>query len=185
LLAMLDTYPDAQSLSRSYRLRLAIQHSFFHLHEMQRLGAWGALHYFAHKLKGRLGFSIMPLEAASTREIPGLSFAQVPYRVQQKARIAMEGYRPKFYRGKIRFLAAKTSSFFLPPDPTAVWKKLCRDFELESLSCDHFEMMGPKRDYFASVLTHYVHEAVNRDSAENADANASGKQISASSYTER
>jgi hypothetical protein len=51
----------------------------------------------------------------------------------------------------------------LPNDPTAIWKRLATELEIETVPGDHLGMVGTHFKSLAAVLTHYVEEADRKD----------------------
>jgi hypothetical protein len=76
--------------------------------------------------------------------------------------VALERYRPTVYRGKINFVRPEANSY-LPNDPTAIWKRLATELEIETVPGDHLGMVGTHFKSLAAVLTHYVEEADRKD----------------------
>jgi aspartate racemase len=157
-LVLLDTYPSERAFSGAQRSRLIAQRMKFHINGMRRSPA-GAAGYLVDKLRAKRELSRADKNSENALSSCELFPTQACQRVEQKARVAMAHYRPRFYQRKIRFLAAKTSSFFLPSDPISVWRNLSSDFELETIPCDHSEMIEANRDHLASILTRYIQEA--------------------------
>jgi thioesterase domain-containing protein/acyl carrier protein len=138
LLAMLDAYPH----SLKQRIRL-------YAHQVRR-----GLRNFRN-LSGR----------ALYQPPPGVSLTPVMQRVRESAYLALTRYRPRFYRGKIKFVRAQIPSGF-PDDPVAVWASLAEKFEVETVAGDHLGMIETHYEDLASILTRYLNEAaadISRD----------------------
>jgi thioesterase domain-containing protein len=72
----------------------------------------------------------------------------------------MAHYRPRFYRGKIRFVRPEGDNY-LPSDPAALWKGLAAELDVEIVPGDHLGMVNTHFESLAAVLTRYVKEAVD------------------------
>jgi hypothetical protein len=79
-------------------------------------------------------------------------------RVRDSAYVALTRYRPRFYRGKIKFVRAAVTSGF-PADAAAVWAPLAQEIEVETVPGDHLGMIATHYDSLASVLSRYLREA--------------------------
>jgi acetoacetyl-CoA synthetase len=77
--------------------------------------------------------------------------------VRQSAYRALNRYRPRFYADKIKFVRARIVSRF-PDDPAAVWGKLVRGLEVETVPGDHQGMLKEHFESLASVLARFVRE---------------------------
>lgn len=80
-----------------------------------------------------------------------------PRRVRRSGYVALERYRPRFYNGKIYFVKAAVASVF-PDHPTAIWGHLAKNFELETVPGDHFEMLRTHAETLAAMLSRYAGE---------------------------
>jgi acetoacetyl-CoA synthetase len=160
LLVLVDTYPHPRYFRPDQRLWLFARRIGGHLSEMKQMPIRGAFSYLMGVVKRRFRIA----GAHSPRTLPEasrLSFAQTTLRVKRSDFIALERYRPRFYRGKIRFVRPEANSY-LPNDPTAVWKKLAAELQVETVPGDHLGMVGTHFESLAAVLTRYVLEAVGR-----------------------
>jgi len=63
-------------------------------------------------------------------------------RIRDSAYVALTRYRPRFYRGKIKFVRAAVVTGF-PADAEAVWTPLTEEIEVETVPGDH---LGNDRD---------------------------------------
>jgi acetoacetyl-CoA synthetase len=158
LLALVDTYPHPHFFPLGERLRLGTKRVRGHVSDLRKkpLRIAAAQMFGVFKRKFRLAeggdSSVVPAESSP------LSYARTILRVKKSDLLAMKRYRPRFYRGKIRFVRPETNSY-LPNDPTAVWKNMSADFEVETVPGDHLGMIGEHFESLASVLTRYVREA--------------------------
>jgi hypothetical protein len=87
-----------------------------------------------------------------------LSLAETMTWVKQKDFQALERYRPRFYKGKIKFVRPEGNSY-LPVHPATVWKNLAAQFELDMVPGDHLGMISTHFDRLGALLTTYVTEA--------------------------
>ncbi len=95
-----------------------------------------------------------------------LSFAETTAHVKQFDFLAMRRYRPQFYPGKIKFVRPETNSY-LPTDPTAFWKHLAAEFEVETVPGDHLGMIGKHFEKLAETLSGYVKAALSQEEKSN------------------
>jgi acetoacetyl-CoA synthetase len=156
LLVLVDTYPHPRYLSPGQRLRLMAQRARRHLSEMKKMPTRGAFSYFVRGLERRL--HVAGVRGHRLPEPSRLSFAHTTSRVQETAYVAFGRYRPRFYRGRIKFVRAEGNSYF-PNDPAAVWGKLADEFELETVPGGHLDIVEAEFESLAAVLTRYVRGA--------------------------
>jgi len=145
-LVLVDTYPHPRYFPPGQRLWLSAKRTGDRLSNLFRM-------------KGTPAHLIGGLERGGTfpPEPSRLSFEQTTGRVKTSDLVALERYRPRFYRGKIRFVRPEGKSY-LPNDPTAVWKKLATELEVETVPGDHLGMVETHFESLAAVLTRYVEE---------------------------
>jgi acetoacetyl-CoA synthetase len=139
LLAMLDSYPHVSSLSGSQRVRLANRQT------------WRRA---ARRLKW-LGVQ------APYETIVDAPSSPVLQHFRDRSYVALEGYRPRFYPGKINFVRAAIPTDF-PADPTAIWSDLAQEFELETVPGDHLGIMTAHFESLAHVISGYVRNATSK-----------------------
>jgi acetoacetyl-CoA synthetase len=158
LLVLIDTYPHPRWFPPGQRLWLTAKRTRGHISDLTDMPIRGAFSSVVQALKRRLHI------AAHRRIVPPgrsrLSFAETTLRVKESDFLALERYRPRFYEGKIRFVKPQTNSY-LPNDPTALWKTLATELEVETVPGDHLAMVGTRFASLAAVLTRYVEEAVD------------------------
>jgi acetoacetyl-CoA synthetase len=157
LLAMLDSYPHIRYLSTGQRLRLTARLTARRLSAVVKLGMRGALAFVLRP-------SQRPLLISTDRYRPpnGVLLSPSMRRVRDSSYLALTRYRPRFYRGKIRFVRAEISTEF-PDDPVAVWGKLTEEFEVETVPGDHLGIMTTHFDTLASVISCFVKEALSSE----------------------
>ncbi|MGH9717521.1 MAG: alpha/beta fold hydrolase [Candidatus Acidiferrales bacterium] len=142
LLVMIDSYPHLRHLAPSQQARL-----------IARLAA-----------RRVFGANAPPANAAPKHQNKNTTHLEVPTnvktpmrRVRERGYVALERYRPRFYDGKIHFVRAETVSVF-PDDPTAVWSRFAKEFELETVPGDHFGMLTTYVETLAAILSRYARE---------------------------
>jgi len=156
LLVLVDTYPHPHFLSKPQRVRLIARRILRHLQEMKKMPIRDATTCFLHGLEHRLQMAGLRTPGKSLPPAASpLSFAQTTERVKRSAYVALGCYRPRFYRGKIKFVSAKSNSYF-PDDPTAVWGRLADVVEVETVPGDHLDMVSAHFESLAAALTRYV-----------------------------
>jgi acetoacetyl-CoA synthetase len=157
LLVLVDTYPHPRYLAPRQRVWLFSKRVLGHISSMRQMPIGRAFSYLAGGLGRRLpiarAHALGPLPPDASR----LSFAQTTSRVKQSDFLALERYRPRFYRGKIKFVRPEANSY-LPNNPTAVWKQLAAELDVETVPGDHLGMIGTHFESLAAVLTRYVNE---------------------------
>ena len=136
LLAMVDAYPHQRYLTLGQRLRLA------------------------SKLTARRAGSVIRGVSRSGGRGGQMPVALSPaaQRVRKSGYSALSRYRPRFYRGTIRFVKAEIPSAF-PEDPMAVWGPLAEKVELETVPGNHQDIVREHAEKLASVLSRYLTEA--------------------------
>ena len=137
LLTLVDTYPDMRYLSVAQYLSLFVRRA--------TRDAWSLI-------------ASPPSSASNGRESDVV--ARVSQRMREADSRALRGYRPRFYRGTIRFVKAEISSNF-PDNPAAVWSHLAEKFEVETVPGDHVGMIATHFEKLASVLSRYLVEAAS------------------------
>jgi thioesterase domain-containing protein len=159
LLTLVDTYPHPRYFPLSQRLWLGAKRTKNRIGDLKRRPFGAAFSQVRRAIERRLHILKVQkpgaLPAASSR----LSFAETALRVKQSDLVAMAHYRPRFYEGKIRFVRPEANSY-LPNDPTAIWKKLAAEFEVETVPGDHLGMVSLHFQSLAALLTRYISEAL-------------------------
>lgn len=159
LLVLVDTYPHPRYFPTSQRLWLMAKRTRTRISNMRQMPLPVALAYLGSALQRRL-----PLVGTHNRrtlppERDRLSLAATTLRVKESDLVAMSHYRPRFYRGKIKFVRPEANSYF-PNDPVLVWKHLAEELEVETMPGDHLGMIGTQFEALAAVLTRHVREAL-------------------------
>jgi thioesterase domain-containing protein len=158
LLALVDTYPHPRYLPLAERVWLGAKRIKGHLSDLQRKPLRVASAQVFAALENRLPISRAGKPVAPRSEASRLSFSETTLHIKQSDFLALKRYRPRFYRGKIKFVRPEANSY-LPNDPTAVWKNLAAELEVETVPGDHLGMIGTHFESLAAVLTKYVREA--------------------------
>lgn len=164
LLALLDTYPHPRFLQSSLRVSLYLRRIRTHFRQMSKLPPRKAFSYFTSALKRRVNPSSDSQQ--SQRNSEGLGFTVTEsalQNVKKNAYLAYENYRPKFYRGKIKFVTTETKTFF-PADPSKVWGQLTEEFEVDVIPGDHLNIVNAQFEGLAEILTSYIQEVPSTES---------------------
>ena len=135
LLCMIDAYPNIRYLPFGQQIRLAA-----------RLACRG-LHILGNSS-----------ENALYQPPAGIILTPPMKRIRESAYLALTRYRPRFYRGKIKFVRAAVVTGF-PADAEAVWTPLAEEIEVETVPGDHLGMIATHYDHLASVLSRHLREA--------------------------
>jgi acetoacetyl-CoA synthetase len=161
LLVLVDTYPHPRYFPLKQRLWLFAKRTQGRISNLRKMPIRSAFSYLTRALRHRLHIAgTHHHHPALPEEMSRLSFDQTISRVKESDFLAMERYRPRFYRGKIKFIRPETNSY-LPNDPTALWKEMASGLTVETVAGDHLSMVGTHFESLAFVLTRYVEEAVN------------------------
>jgi acetoacetyl-CoA synthetase len=158
LLALLESYPHRRYVSLEQRVRLAARVAIKHASNMLELPATDAVAYFLRPSERMSHFSRDERGRLRRQPPTGVWSTAAMQRVRDSGYLALQRYRPRFYGGKISFVAARESSEF-PDDPVAVWGKLVGKLTVETTPGDHFGIMTTYFESMAAVLTRYLREA--------------------------
>lgn len=132
LLAMLDAYPHMRFLSLGQRLRLAARQAKRGLHVLRNLSG-----------------------SAPYQPPAGVSLTPAMQRVRASGYSALTQYRPRHYRGEIKFVRAEVSTGF-PADAAAVWAPLARKIDVATVPGDHLGIIATYYEDLAAVLSRYL-----------------------------
>lgn len=146
LLAMLDSYPDRHYLHFGEQARLILRLAKTRAAWLMRIAGQRNLPANGDGVSNDLD----PVNESTRRALQRVKAYQ--YR-------AWRSYRPRFYDGKVNFVQAKIRSIF-PDNPVAVWSRLLRGFEMETVVCDHQAMLTTHASSLASLVSRYVKEAL-------------------------
>ena len=133
LLALLDSYPHVRLLSWTQRARIWARRTW---RNAARRLQW-------------LGVS-PPYQ--TTLEVPPSPSQR---RFRDVSYLALEGYEPRFYPGKMNFVRAAISTQF-PADAAAVWSHLVREFEVKTVPGDHLGIMTTHYEGLADAISDYL-----------------------------
>lgn len=158
LLTLLGTFAHPRYFPPGQRLGLIAKRTRHRISVMKRMPIQGVFSHFVHALERRS--RVARARHRTPPEASRLSFAQTLLRVEASDLVALARYRPRFYRGKIRFVMPEVDHYF-PSDPASVWKGLAGELEVENVPGDHMGMVGTHCETLAAVLTRYVREAVD------------------------
>ena len=157
LLAMLDTYPHVRYLPLRQRVRLALQRTKFRALSLMQLPRRAAFPNIVERLSRTLHIS-RDRTGAPVPALIGESLTPPTQRLRDTDYRAWTSYRPRFYRGKIKFVRAQKCTEF-PDDPTEVWADLAAEFEVETVPGDHRGILSMHSEDLAAVLSGYLREA--------------------------
>jgi acetoacetyl-CoA synthetase len=161
VLVLVDAYPHPRQMSGRQRLRLGMQRTKRRISQMSRQPLPDAISYLTGGLKRRFGLAGGHAGNTHFPEASPLSLAQTTLQVKRKAYVALARYRPRPYRGKIKFLKSESDEYF-PGDPVPVWANLAADFEVETVPGTHLDMVTAHFESLAAVLTRYLQEAFSQ-----------------------
>jgi acetoacetyl-CoA synthetase len=165
LLVLVDTYPHPRYMTPDQRAWLFAKRIKGHISKMKQMPISAAFSYLLHAVQRRMRTAGSHDRRILSPQAGHLSFAQAISRVKQSDFGALRCYRPRFYRGKIRFIRPEANSY-LPNDPTAVWKRIAHEFEVETVPGDHLGMVGTHFESLAAVLTRYVEESSEQETSQ-------------------
>jgi acetoacetyl-CoA synthetase len=155
LLVLIDAYPHPRYLSGGQRIRLMGRRAWRHVLEMRQRSTRNAIVYFVRGLQRRLRIVGARSPGDQLLKTRPLSLARTVLHVHDRTYVAFRHYRPRFYRGKIKFVKADVN-FYFPDDPAAVWGKLANELEVETVPGDHLEIVRTGFESLAAVLTRDV-----------------------------
>ena len=146
LLAMLDSYPDKRYLSM-------VQSTLLSLRQNRRRAENRIVRALSKKRSQSSGGTDKIQRYLQSPSIAGLA-----QRMKDADFAASRGYRPRFYRGEVKFVRAAIASYF-PGNPTAVWAQLIQEFALETTPGDHVGMLTTRCEDLGALLSRYLREA--------------------------
>jgi acetoacetyl-CoA synthetase len=156
LLVLIDTFPHPRFMPLPWRVRLFSKRMWIHARQMRKMPLAAASSYFLKGIKRRLHLARALNDTEGLPETLSLSPEERALRqVNEKAYIAYASYRPKFYPGKIKFVATETKTFF-PGDPAAIWGDLAADLEIEVIPGNHLNIVTTEFKGLVAVLTRYI-----------------------------
>jgi thioesterase domain-containing protein len=161
LLAMLESYPHRRYLSVRQRVRLFTRMARHHAAALLQLPIREVLSYLMNPAERLLYVSRDASGGVHNQPPIEAPFAAATERMRDSAYLALTRYRPRFYRGKIKFVRAEITLRF-PDDPTAVWGKLADQLDVETVPGDHHGIITTHYESLAPVLSRYIREAVSQ-----------------------
>jgi thioesterase domain-containing protein len=154
LLVLVDAYPHPRFLTSIQRKRLFLRRVRSHVDKLWRLPLPGALSYFVRGVKNRLHIFSTPSESLAEAQDGRSPALQL---VKSKAYEALVNYKPKFYPGKINFVATDEKTFF-PEYPEPVWAHLTDKLEVDIIPGNHLNIVTTEFEPLAAVITRHVRE---------------------------
>jgi acetoacetyl-CoA synthetase len=154
LVAMLDSYPDIRYLSLAQRAFLLTRLATRRATTTMKLPVSEALSLIIQPSRRRAG-----TPRVSYKPPINVPLSPAMQRARECAYSALTSYQPRYYPGKIKFVRAETPTDF-PADPSAVWRHLAAEFEIETVPGDHLGIMTTHFESLASVISGYVGEAL-------------------------
>jgi acetoacetyl-CoA synthetase len=159
LLALLESYPHRRYVPVEQRVRLTARLTWRHASNMLKLPVPDAIRYFLRPSE-RLSHFSRGEDGRLYRHPPtGVWSTAAMQRVRDSGYLALQRYRPRYFAGKISFVAAGVSSEF-PDDPVAVWHGLADKLTVETTPGDHFGIITTHFESLAAVLSRYLREAI-------------------------
>src|SRR5579863_3226077 len=158
LLALLESYPHRRYVPVEQRVRLTARLVWRHASNMLELPGRDAISYLLPPSERLSHFSRNEAGRLYRHPPTGVWSTAAMQRVRDSGYLALERYRPRYFSGKISFVAAAKSSQF-PDDPVAVWSRLADKLTVETTPGDHFGIITTNFESLAGVLTRYLQEA--------------------------
>ncbi|MFZ0320717.1 MAG: alpha/beta fold hydrolase [Candidatus Sulfotelmatobacter sp.] len=158
LLALVDTYPHPRYLALGQRSWLVAKRIRGRISDLRNKPLRAEFYRAADNVKKWLHIGGTVKSSVASGGPASLSFAQTTVRVKQSDLLAMKSYRPRFYPGKMKFVRPESNSY-LPTDPTAAWKKMAAEFQIDTVPGDHLGMISTHFESLAQILTQYIREA--------------------------
>jgi acetoacetyl-CoA synthetase len=160
LLAMVDSYPHRRFLPVKMRLDLYARQARHHMANLGKLPMRQQIAYLTSRSVRRFYASQEQSGMVSHPLGKGLVDAP-PLDSERREGAGLKSYRPHFYGGKINFVKAATTIPAFPSDARGVWEKLAEEFELDTVSGDHFGLVTTHYRELASVLSRWLASALS------------------------
>jgi acetoacetyl-CoA synthetase len=157
LLAMLDAYPFRKYLSLSQRFRLSTRLALKRALIAIGISTPTTDIYSASPAKLRAQMSAGRRASKLSQSPAAASMTPAMLCAAEIAKAALRQYRPRFYPGTIKFVRAETVTDF-PADPVAIWTRLTKRFEIETVPGDHLGMIATYPEALAAVISRYLNE---------------------------
>jgi thioesterase domain-containing protein len=167
LLVLVDAFPHPRFMPAPWRVRLFLKRMWIHARNMRKLPVAAATSYFVNGVKRKLRLARALNDTEGLPEMLSVPPEQAALRrVNEKAYQAYACYRPKFYPGRMKFVATATKTFF-PGDPAAIWAPLADELEVEVIPGNHLNIVTTEFKVLASVLTRYIQQIASARSVVN------------------
>jgi thioesterase domain-containing protein len=153
LLVLVDAYPHPRFLTPAQRKQLFIRKLRSHIGRMRRSSLSEGFAYFVRRFS-RMHIFRSPSDRLAKTDDQRSSTLKT---VESSAYEALANYNPRFYPGKINFVAADKKSFF-PEDPKPIWAHLADELEVDVIPGDHLNIVTTEFEGLAAVITRYVRE---------------------------
>lgn len=158
LLALVESYPHKRYLARIQRAKLFFQRLRLRAAALWRLRPQAAYAYLRNPAE-----RMAPVSCDDQRgpaKLPlDVWFTPAILRMRDRAYLALQRYRPRFYPDKISFVRAEIPTEF-PRDAAACWKRLAADFEIATAPGDHRTIMNTYFSELAEALSKYLDSAL-------------------------
>jgi acetoacetyl-CoA synthetase len=155
LLSMIDSYPELRFVPIRQQLRVYYRKARHHLSIMTQLRLLEALSYGINASRRLAHSSQAQSKTDGGRRPLGIPFTTAMEQVRESAALALRRYRPRCYRGNVKFIRAARSLHF-PDDPAEIWTRLVDGFELLSVPGDHYEILTSRCPSLAAVISSYL-----------------------------
>src|SRR5215469_9381982 len=134
LVAMLDSYPYRRYFPLGQRIR-------WELSQTRRRSAdlWRRIKALALQPRSK------------DFQLTSRTLAAAMMRTRDAQYQALRTYRPRYYKGEVRFVRAAIASYF-PADPTPIWRRLVGELFVEVIPGNHLEMLNAQVEALASLL---------------------------------
>jgi acetoacetyl-CoA synthetase len=156
LLVMIDAYPDSRYMKFSESLRLSLSRMKQRVLVARQKSARATISYLIDGLASRMRRA--GVLDASPAEGRHLSLSCTTARVKHKSQQALAHYRPRPYRGKIKFVKNESDPYF-PCDPIAALGNFATELEVNIVPGDHVGMVTAHSGSIAAVVTGYLRES--------------------------
>jgi len=147
LLVMMDSFPPLNQLSVS---------------QLIKLKASRATHDVADYVKNFGNRLLNRKEQSTQRRLIPTPLTRAMRQFQARDYSTLQQYRARFYNGTVRFVSPK-NAWLLPTDPTAVWGPMTKEFHLDTVPGDHYEMVTTYSQSVAAVLSRYLKDVDGPD----------------------
>jgi thioesterase domain-containing protein len=156
LLAMVDSYPHRRFLPMKMRLDMYARLARHHAGNLSKLPTRQKIAYLSRTVRRFYA------SQEQTGIVPSNGSVVAPaLDGQPREWAALKSYQPRFYNGKVNFVKAATDIPAFPPDARGVWEGMAEEFELDTVSSDHFGLVTTHYRELASVLSRWLASALS------------------------